>query len=98
MKKISLLANLYILTLLLSGCRVNWFDRSYDVPWYVVAVPAAIILILAHIHIMSGTYICPSCGTEIKPKWYHLFTYVHNGDERVAKCPKCGRTGFCKRI
>ena len=81
----------------LSGCTVNWFNKSYDVPWFVIAIPVAIILIFAHISIMSQTYICPDCHTEIKPKWYQIYVYLHINGERLVKCPNCKRKGFCKR-
>lgn len=82
---------------LLTSCKVNWFDRQYDVAWYFVAIPVAIVCILAHIFIMSGTYICPRCGTEIKLKWYQIYAYLHINGERLVVCPNCKRKGFCKR-
>ncbi len=86
---------------LLTSCRVNWFDRQYDVPWYYVAIPVAIycaiVWIIAHMYIMSGTYICPQCYTEIKLKWYQISAYVHLNGERLVKCPNCKRKSFCKR-
>ena len=97
MKKTTLCSIMIASMLLLAGCRVRWFDQTFDMPWYVIAVPIVLIIIIAHIYILSGTYICPKCSTEIKPRWYHLFTYIHYDDERVARCPKCNRLGFCKR-
>lgn len=97
MRKTKFLITLVICTMLLSGCKVNWFGESYDVPWYAVALPIAVIFIIAHIHIMSGLYICPNCGAEIKCKWYHFHMYMHLGGKRFAKCPNCNWKGFCKR-
>ena len=97
MKKMLVIPMLVICVLVLSACRVHWFDHYYDVPWYVVAVPIVLIIIISHIYIMSGIYICPKCNTEIKPKWYQIHTYIHYNGERVAKCPKCNRIGYCKR-
>lgn len=97
MKKLCLLLLFAMVLTTLSGCTVNWFGAQYDVPWYYVAVPVAIIFVIAHIVIMSGTYVCPDCNTEFKPKWYHFFTYIHHGSKRVAKCPNCNRKGLCKR-
>ena len=82
---------------LLTSCKVNWFNDQYDVPWYYVAVPVAIVFVLAHFSIMSGTYICPKCGTEIRLKWYQIYAYVHMNGGRLVICPNCGRKGFCKR-
>jgi len=88
---------LLLLMLSLSGCTVNWFDAHYDVSWFVIAVPVIIIFIVAHIYIMSGTYVCPECGTHFKPKWYQFSAYVHFMGKRLIKCPKCKKTNYCKR-
>ena len=88
---------LTISLLSLSGCRVNWFDRHYDVPWYFIAIPVAIIFIVAHIIIMSGTYVCSECGTEFKPKWYQISAYIHFMGKRLLKCPNCKTKDFFKR-
>ena len=47
--------------------------------------------------IMSQTYICPHCGAEIKPKWYHFNTYMHWCGKRLVKCPVCRKMGYGKR-
>ncbi len=94
-KKISLFLILFTVCLSLYSCRVNWFNTSYDVPWYYVAVPVAIIFVIAYFVLMSSTYVCPDCKTEFKPKWYQLSVTVHFMGKRIAKCPKCGRKGFC---
>ena len=98
MKKTVYFSITAVCALLLSGCTVNWFDKTYDVPWYVVAVPIILLCIIAHVTVMSGTYVCPKCGEEFKPKWYQISAYMHMGRSRLVKCPKCGRRDFCKRI
>lgn len=97
MKKIFILSDLIVLTLTLSGCTVNWFDKHYEVPWYVIAIPVIIIFVIAHIHIMSRTYVCPECGTHFKPKWYQISAYFHFMGKRLIKCPSCKKTNYCKR-
>ena len=97
MKKLLCFTFLISLLLSLSGCTVNWFDRTYDVPWFVIAIPVVIISIVAHICIMSGTYICPDCHNEIKLKWSQISDYLHFNGKRLVKCPNCKRKGFCKR-
>ncbi len=97
MKKIYFLITMLICAFSLTSCRVNWFNTSYDVPWYFVAVPIIIIFVIAYFVLMSGTYVCPDCKTEFKPKWYQLSVAVHFMDKRLVKCPKCGRKGFCER-
>ena len=38
-KKIFLIAVLIcIMILSLTSCQVNWFDRHYDVPWWMIAI------------------------------------------------------------
>lgn len=42
MKKLALVFVTVALTFSLISCKVNWFDRQYDVPWWVIAVPVVI--------------------------------------------------------
>lgn len=97
MKKFLSIIILIVLVLSLSGCTVNWFDKQYDVPWFVIAVPVAVIFIIAHFHIMSGTYICPVCGATFKPKWYQISAYLHFMGKRLIKCPNCKKRSYCER-
>ena len=96
MKKLILIISTFILTLALTSCKVNWFGKTLDAPWYFIAIPVAIILVAGYLIIMSKTFICPKCNTEFKPKWYHLDATIHYMDTRVGRCPKCGYKGFCK--
>ena len=99
MKKIVLLVSLILGALSLSACQVNWFGRTIDAPWYVVVPPTvlfiAVVTIVAYRAIFSRTYVCPHCQTEIKPKWTDLSLCIHMNGKRLAKCPHCGRKGFC---
>lgn len=97
MKKAFCLTALASLVLSLTGCTVNWFGAQYDVPWYFIAVPVAIVFIIAHVRIMSATYVCPECKTEFKPKWYQILAYVHFMDKRLNKCPNCKKINYCKK-
>ena len=96
MKKVLLLLISLIVVLSLTSCTVNWFGGTREVPWYYVAIPVAVIFILGYFILMSKTYVCPDCGAEFKAKPYQLYVTVHCGRKRLAKCPKCGRKGFCK--
>ena len=96
MKKLFLFFALLVITLALSGCKINWFGGTMDVPWYYIAIPVALIFIICYIIIMSKTYICPHCKTEFKAKPYQLYVTIHMGGKRLAKCPNCGRKGFCE--
>ena len=96
MKKVLALIITLTMVLSLSSCTVNWFGGTKDVPWYFVAIPIVLIAVFGYFILMSKTYICPDCGTEFKAKPYHLFVTIHMGRKRIAKCPKCGRTGYCE--
>ena len=97
MKKIALTLALLLSALTLSSCRVNWFGRTLDAPWYAIAIPVLLIIVLSYVILIRGTYVCPDCQTEFKPRWYQLSVAFHLNGKRVVKCPKCGRRGFCKR-
>lgn len=97
MKKVLYLLLLFASTLALSSCQVNWFGNYFDVRWYFIAVPVFILFVVLYLSILSKTYICPNCKTEIKPKWYQIYITLHFNGSRVAKCPNCGRKGFCKK-
>ncbi len=56
-----------------------------------------VICIFTHIYLVTRKYRCPRCAHVFRPKWNQFSIAIHNGDERVAKCPKCGRKGFCPR-
>ena len=96
MKKAFLFFVVLIMVLSLASCTVNWFGDTKDVPWYYIAIPVALIAICGYFILMSKTYICPDCGTEFKAKPHQLYVTVHMGGKRLAKCPKCGRLGYCK--
>ena len=97
-KKISLALILFGVCLSLCSCRVNWFNETYDAPWYVIALPVALVFVVLYIRIFKATYVCPHCKTEFKPKWYQLSITVHMMGKRLAKCPTCGKKSFCERI
>jgi len=101
MKKVFLPLILLISTLILSSCQVNWFGSHFDVPWYFIAVPvlvvSIVVFIVSYVIIVSKTYVCPKCKNEFKPKWHYIYITIHFDDSRIAKCPNCGRKGFCKR-
>ncbi len=56
-----------------------------------------LICIFTYIYLVTRTYRCPSCGHTFKPKWNEISVTIHLGDERVVRCPRCGRKGFCPR-
>ncbi|MBR5314833.1 MAG: hypothetical protein IKU45_05430 [Clostridia bacterium] len=97
MKKLISITILCLCLISLSGCTVNWFTTTYEVPWYYVAIPVALVGVLAHIRIMSGIYVCPKCNADIKLKWYQIYAYLHMNNQRFMICPNCKSKVFCKR-
>ena len=98
-KKFFIVFLIFIITFNLTSCQVNWFDNHYNVPWWIIAVPAfifsAIIWIVAGKHIASKKYVCPNCNKTFYPNWWKAAISIHINDDRVFKCPHCGRKGFC---
>ena len=95
-RKALLLLSTAVLVLSLSSCTVNWFGETRDVAWYYIAIPVALIAVCGYFILMSRTYICPRCHREFKAKPYQLSVTIHMNGQRLAKCPHCGRKGFCK--
>ena len=85
---------------LLTSCRVNWFDKQYDVPWWMVAIPVAVLfliaLVVARKCFASKTYVCPTCNSTFSPKWWNAAFTIHINSNRIFKCPHCGKRGFCR--
>ena len=96
-----ILSLLFILhtALFLTSCRVNWFGTSYDVAWWTVALPVTVFVLIvwaaAGRYISSKNYVCPKCGKTFYPKWWAATFSVHINDDRLFKCPHCGKRGFC---
>ena len=97
MKKLLFAITLLTSTILLPSCKVHWLGNAIDVPWYLVAIPIVILLVVLYMFILSDIYVCPDCKTEFKPKWYQFSIFFHLNEKRVVKCPKCGRKGFCEK-
>ena len=99
MKKLAFVFITVALTFSLTSCKVNWFDQKYDVPWWVIAVPvvifSAIVFFVAGKLIASKEYVCPKCNKTFHPKWWQAAFSIHMNDDRVFKCPHCGRKDFC---
>ena len=95
-KRLFLLLTLCSL-LLLTSCEVNWFGETKEVPWYVVVIPVAVIMIAGYFILMRTTFVCPHCGGEFKPRPYELSVTLHLGRRRMVRCPHCGTRGFCKK-
>ena len=88
-----------LLPFVLTSCRVHFFDRQYDVPWWLIAIPEAIFIVLITYiigrSIASEKYACPLCGKTFYPKvWAVIFSF-HMGNQRALRCPHCGKKDMC---
>lgn len=101
MKKIAIFFSMAFLSLFLTSCEVHWFDQSYEVAWWVVAIPTVLILAAAFFFAGKGIskteYRCTHCQETFYPTWSKAAFSVHVGNDRVFKCPHCGKKDFCKR-
>ena len=83
----------------LTSCQVHFFDQQFTVPWWIIVIPSVSIIALAWFvaakHITSQKYICSECGKSFYPKLKDAAFSVHMNDDRVLKCPHCGKKGFC---
>ena len=72
-----------------------------------IALPALVFMILVNLPRVdrlrepaSHRYICPSCGSQFRPKWLHLF-FVRWQAETTHKatltCPVCKTRDVCRR-
>ena len=88
-----------LMTLTLTSCKVNWFDKQYDAPWWAVLIPTVVfvaaVLFAAGKFIASKEFVCPKCGGKFHPKWWVAMVSLHIGSDRYFKCPHCGKRRFC---
>ena len=99
-KALSVLVLILIL-LVLTSCEVHVGNNRADVKWYVIAIPVTVFVVacvvIAGIVLSKNTYVCPECGERFRPKWWRAMFSLHDGSDRVLKCPHCGHKGFCRK-
>ena len=90
---------IFALAAVLSSCDVHVGSEHWDVEWYVITVPAVLVIALSLL--ISGkliskfTYVCSHCGEKFSPTLIQACLSVHIGSSRLFKCPHCGARGFC---
>lgn len=99
MKRASLISLAASIPLLLSSCDAHIGSKHIDLPWWVIVLIIAssvgISLFAANHEITKNKYKCKECGKTFYPTMRQAVFSLHAGDERVFKCPHCGRKGFC---
>ena len=92
---------LILLALVFTSCEVHVGNDRFDVKWYVIAIPTTVFVaacvVIAGIVLSKNAYVCPECGKLFHPKWWRAMFSLHDGSDRVLKCPHCGRKGFCRK-
>lgn len=87
-----------MLSCLLTSCEAHWFGKSYDVPWWGIAIPVLMIFLLTLIFggrwLAKTAYACPFCGKHFYPRLRAIFA-IHIGSKLLLKCPHCKERRFC---
>ncbi|MDD6981684.1 MAG: hypothetical protein PUJ21_08115 [Clostridia bacterium] len=98
MRKMLCLAVL-LCPMMLCSCEVHFGSAHHIVPWWMIAIPVAVFVIavwlIAGICIAKKTYACPSCGKSFQPKWWKAMLSIHVNEDRLFRCPHCGKKGMC---
>jgi len=96
LKKIFILIPLFFITVFnLTSCEAHFGKDVFNIPCLVNIIAVAVILIIAHIYIISRHYKCPECGKIFNPKPLEFSAWIHCDGKRYVKCPECGYKGLC---
>lgn len=99
-KRILSIVFLLVMSLSLTACEVHWGSSSYDVHWWVIAIPVVLVFMIVHCAIIHIKYECPNCRKTFRLKWYTAWLYAGVGitHKKVMKCPHCGKEDLCERV
>lgn len=86
-------------TIFLSSCEVHFFDKVWQVEWYVIAIPVMLfdltVLYLVGKELSKKKFVCPNCHKTFYPKWWIVVFSGHIDNDRLLKCPHCGKKDYC---
>lgn len=82
-----------------TSCEVHFGETRFDVPWWYIAFPVALILLFVWYfegkYLAKKKFVCEMCEKSFSPKWWKATFSVHVNEKHVFKCPHCGSKGFC---
>ena len=81
--------------LVLTSCKVNLGERSFDVHWLVIVIPVVIIFLLTGLALGRTKYYCPNCNRTFYASFIKCLFSTHVNDERALKCPHCKKVNKC---
>ena len=85
---------------ILSSCAVHIGNAVFDVPWWCIGVPTALVVVLSLYFtgkaVSEREYVCGFCGAHFSPKRRDMGFLLHDNDRYVLKCPHCKKRGFCE--
>ena len=78
------------------------YETTNPLLYNLLVIPVLIILfvsigIVVSMEFSFGSFECKHCGNKFMPKVKDYILGPHGPTTRQLKCPKCGKTSFCKR-
>lgn len=99
MRKLYTFILTFVLCFSISSCTVNWFDKTFSVPWWSIAIPTVVLVLVVWVvagkYLSKKTYVCPKCNGEFQPVWWKAALSLHINDDRIFRCPHCGKRSLC---
>ncbi len=84
---------------LLTACTLRLSDTLYEVPWWIILSIVGAVILLILVPALKNTkriwFTCPLCNRKFKPAAARILFSLHANDNRVLKCPHCGKRSMC---